>query len=294
MDADAADTVVLVEGASDAAALMALAARHDRDLAAERVAVVPNGGAQSIGRFLARFGPAGSNLRLAGLCDAGEERDFRRGLERAGLGTDLSRADLERLGFFVSFVRPRRRTGPRARRRARRSGRRGGGRTRSFRTLQKQPAQRDRPHDAQLRRFFGSGSGRKIRYARLLVEALNLDTCRGRSTACSPTSERIEQQRRELVPQPALDPLARARRAARPRSSGRCRARTAAPPSAPRALGAARDHHDLGVAIERPRVEVDGAEADDVVGDHDLGVDDGARELPDLDAGRRSGRRSGA
>ena len=42
-------------------------------------------------------------------------------------------------------------------------------------TLQKQPAQRDRPHDAQLRRFFGSGSGRKIRYARLLVEALDLD-----------------------------------------------------------------------------------------------------------------------
>ena len=33
--------------------------------------------------------------------DAGEERDFRRGLERAGLGADLTRAEMERLGFFV-------------------------------------------------------------------------------------------------------------------------------------------------------------------------------------------------
>jgi hypothetical protein len=175
MDADAAEAVVLVEGASDAAALTALALRHDRDLAAERVAVVPIGGAQSIGRFLVRFGPAGANLRLAGLCDVGEERDFRRGLERAGLGTDLSRADLERLGFFVCVVDHEdelvRALGvDRVEAVVEAEGELG-----SFRTLQKQPAQRDRPHDAQLRRFFGSGSGRKIRYARLLVEALDLD-----------------------------------------------------------------------------------------------------------------------
>ena len=46
------------------------------------------------------------------------------------------------------------------------------------------------------------------------------------------------------------------------------------------------DHHDLRVAVESPRVEVDGAEADDVVGDHDLGVDDRARQLPHLGARR--------
>ena len=84
-----AKAVVLVEGLSDQAALEALAERQGRDLDAEGVAVVSIGGAQAIGRFLDRFGPKGLDLRLAGLYDAGEERDFRRGLERAGLGADL-------------------------------------------------------------------------------------------------------------------------------------------------------------------------------------------------------------
>jgi hypothetical protein len=43
---------------------------------------------------------------------------------------------------------------------------------RSFRTFQNQPAQRQRPVDAQLRRFLGTIGGRKSRYARALVEAL--------------------------------------------------------------------------------------------------------------------------
>jgi hypothetical protein len=45
----------------------------------------------------------------------------------------------------------------------------------SFRTLQKQPAQRDWPLERQLRRFIGTKAGRKSRYARLLVEALEPD-----------------------------------------------------------------------------------------------------------------------
>ena len=44
----------------------------------------------------------------------------------------------------------------------------------SFRTLQKQPEWRGRSTEEQLRRFMGSGSGRKIRYAPLLVGALDL------------------------------------------------------------------------------------------------------------------------
>lgn len=44
----------------------------------------------------------------------------------------------------------------------------------SFRRFQKQPAQRGRTRQAQLRRFMGTRSGRKTRYARLLAEALNL------------------------------------------------------------------------------------------------------------------------
>ncbi len=44
----------------------------------------------------------------------------------------------------------------------------------SFRTLQKQPEWRGRATEEQLRRFMGSGGRRKIRYGRLLVEALDL------------------------------------------------------------------------------------------------------------------------
>jgi hypothetical protein len=44
----------------------------------------------------------------------------------------------------------------------------------SFRTFQKQPAQQGRTDEEQLRRFMGTRSGRKIRYARLLIDALDL------------------------------------------------------------------------------------------------------------------------
>jgi hypothetical protein len=45
----------------------------------------------------------------------------------------------------------------------------------SFRTFQKQPAQRKKTVEEQLRRFLGTRSGRKSHYARTLVEALDLD-----------------------------------------------------------------------------------------------------------------------
>src|SRR3954471_15363779 len=101
MDARA---VVLVEGTSDQVALETLAERRGRNLEVEQVSIVPIGGAQAIGGFLERFGPRGLDVKLAGLCDAGEERDFRRGLERAGLGSHLGRAEMEALGFYVCDV----------------------------------------------------------------------------------------------------------------------------------------------------------------------------------------------
>ena len=167
-------TVVLVEGSSDQVALEALAARRGRELAAEGVAVVPMGGARNIRHFLELFGPRGLDRRLAGLCDAGEEGDFRRGLEWAGLGTILGRADMEALGFYVcvadledelirclgagcveQVVEAQGELG-------------------SFRTFQQQPAWQGRGSQAQLRRFMSTHSGRKVRYARLLVDALEL------------------------------------------------------------------------------------------------------------------------
>jgi hypothetical protein len=166
--------VVLVEGVSDQHAVVALAERRGRDLAAEGVSVLPMGGAQAIGSFLARFGPAGLDVRLAGLCDAGEEDDFRRGLERVGLGSGLTRAGMEGLGFFVcvedledELIRALGADRVEAIVDAQRE-------LRAFRTLQKQAQWRDRPCEEQLRRFMGSGGRRKIRYARLLVEALDL------------------------------------------------------------------------------------------------------------------------
>ncbi len=93
--------VVLVEGISDQLALEALAARRGLNLDGEGIAIVPMGGSKNIWTFLERFGPRGSNVRLAGLCDAAEEGDFQRGLERAGLGSNLTRSDMERLGFYV-------------------------------------------------------------------------------------------------------------------------------------------------------------------------------------------------
>jgi hypothetical protein len=167
-------TVVLVEGISDQVALQAIAERRGRDLATEGIAVVPMGGARNIRHFLELFGPRGLNVRLAGLCDAREEGDFRRGLERAGLGSNLSRADMESLGFYVCVADLedeliRCLGAARVEQVVEAQGELG-----SFRTFQQQPAWRARRRQEQLRRFIGTHSGRKGRYARLLVDALDL------------------------------------------------------------------------------------------------------------------------
>jgi hypothetical protein len=87
---------VRVEGVGDQVALEALAERRGRDLGAEDISILPMGGATNILSFLEVLGPRGLDVRLAGLCDVGEEDDFRRGLERADLGSNLSRADRRR------------------------------------------------------------------------------------------------------------------------------------------------------------------------------------------------------
>jgi hypothetical protein len=147
--------MVLVEGVSDRVAVETLAARRGRDLGAEGIQVGPIGGAQAIGRVLRGLD---GGVRVAGLCDAGEEPAFRRALERAGLGVDLTRADMEALGFYVceadledELIRAV-----------------------GVETIErKQAAWQGRDTRDQLRRWLGSGGRRKIRYARLLVDALD-------------------------------------------------------------------------------------------------------------------------
>ena len=171
---DAVRSVVLVEGESDRLAVEALAERLGHDLSAAGVAVQSMAGSKNIRRFLDRYGPAGLDLRLAGLCDAPEQGDFRRGLERAGFGSELSTTDMERLGFYVcdadledELIRA---LGAEAVVRVVEALGEGG----MFGTFRKQPEWRDRPIEDQIRRFIGTGSGRKIRIVRPMIEALDL------------------------------------------------------------------------------------------------------------------------
>jgi hypothetical protein len=157
-------TAVLLEGLSDLAAVEALAARRGRDLAAEGVCVVPMGGAMSVGRYAGLLGPPGLGLRLAGLCDEREQRFFDRGLQRARAprrdifvcAADLEDELIRALGTarVEEVVRTE-------------------GDLRPWQTFLHQPAHNGRPRQQQLRRFLGTKKGRKIRYGRLLVEALD-------------------------------------------------------------------------------------------------------------------------
>lgn len=162
-------TVVLVEGASDKEAVQALARRMSRDLRREGVEVLAMGGASRFGENLVALTNTG--IRPLGLCDAGEIDDLRRGLALAG----MDGADPRLHGFFVcepdlesELIRA--------------VGAEGvievltrEGDLRAFRSMQNQPAWRNRPVDGQLRRWIGAGAGRKIRYGRLLAEAARLD-----------------------------------------------------------------------------------------------------------------------
>lgn len=160
-------TAVLLEGPSDREAVEALAERRDRDLAAEGVCVVSMGGAMSIGRYTELLGPPGLGLRLAGLCDVGERPFYDRALERARAPrrdffvcvADLEDELIRALGTarVEEVVRAE-------------------GDLRAWQTFVHQPAQHDRPRQQQLRRFLGTKKGRKIRYGRLLVEALDPGT----------------------------------------------------------------------------------------------------------------------
>lgn len=153
--------VILVEGASDAAALETLAARLGRPLSDRGTRVVPMGGATNVRRYADRLGPGGLGLALTGLCDAAERRFFEAVLPvqdvhvcHADLEEELVRAAGP--DQAVEVVRAQ-------------------GDVRAWHRFQRQPAQRDRTPEQQLRRFFSAMSGRKERYAAALVLALPAD-----------------------------------------------------------------------------------------------------------------------
>ena len=145
-------TIVLVEGESDRVAVETLTA-HGAG-AFDHVDVVPMGGATNVRSFLRDIAV---DVIVLAVCDAAEARLF----EQAGIAesdcfvcvADLEDELIRALGIEVVLEVVE-----------------GEGHLRSFRTMQKQPAHRDRAVEAQLRRFIGSHSGFKRRYARRLTE----------------------------------------------------------------------------------------------------------------------------
>jgi hypothetical protein len=146
--------VVLVEGITDRIALEAVAAKLGLDLVANGIEIVPIGGAQAIRRAAAEY----EGERVVGLCDAAEERYFRRVLGEAAyvcvedIEDELIRA-LEPAGVEKVIAAQ--------------------GELASFRGFQNQLAWRGRPVGAQLHRWLRSAHQRNKRYPPLLIEALD-------------------------------------------------------------------------------------------------------------------------
>lgn len=166
--------VVLVEGESDRVALRVLSGRLGRDLAAEGVTILPMGGVTNIGAFASEHGPQGLGRRVIGLYDVAEKHHVRRGLAAAGLPVDpvvgpvaqgfhACDPDLEGELLRALELDAAEAVVDRA------------GEGRSLRLLAQMPAQRGWSREQLLRRFLGSQSGRKARYAELFTQALDLD-----------------------------------------------------------------------------------------------------------------------
>ena len=144
-------SIVLVEGITDRVALEAVAARLGIDLAA--VEIVPIGGAQAIRRAAAEY----EGEHVVGLCDAGEERFFRRVLADA---TFVCHKDLEDELLRAVGV-------PRVEELLEAQGD-----LTTFRHFQNQPAWRGRTAAEGLPRWLQSADRRRFRYLPLLVEML--------------------------------------------------------------------------------------------------------------------------
>lgn len=145
--------VVLVEGISDLMALEAVAERQGRALDDEGVVVLPVGGAHGFERELEWL--VGSGVEARVLVDESEQD----ALGSLGLSLDVHVCIRDLEDELIRAVTPARVESVLERE----------GDLGSFRTLQRQPAWREGDLTSQLRRFFGAGARRKLRYARLLA-----------------------------------------------------------------------------------------------------------------------------
>lgn len=120
----------------------------------------------SVGRFAPLLGPSGLGLRLTGLCDERERPYYARGFARA----DAARHEFHVCSEDLEDELIRALGVPRVRQLIDDQGE-----SRPLQAFLRQPAQRERSPEQQLRRFLGTKKGRKIHYGRVLVEALHPD-----------------------------------------------------------------------------------------------------------------------
>jgi hypothetical protein len=171
-----AQTVVLVEGASDAAVVRVLCAARGLVESATTYQVRAMGGVTNVGHHLrALQAGASGRVRVLGLYDAPEERFVVRALRREGYDV-ADGTDLAGLGFVVcdrdledELIRA---LGPALVESVLAEL----GELERFRALQRQPQWRGREVAEQLRRFAGTASGRKLLLARRLAEELTPQT----------------------------------------------------------------------------------------------------------------------
>jgi len=163
---------VLLEGASDVAAVRVVAERAGIALAQRGVELVDMHGATNIHRHLLAATESVGHLRVLGMCDAPEAPFFVRALRRIGCAVDGTE-DLPAWGFQVcrrdledELIRC---LGEGATRAVLASL----GLTQRFAMLTQQPAWQAQPFHEQVHRFAGAASGRKELMAAALAEALD-------------------------------------------------------------------------------------------------------------------------
>jgi len=170
----AAPVWVLLEGASDVAAVRVVAQRAGVSLEARGVALVDMHGATNIRRHLFAATEATESPRVLGMCDAPEAPFFVRALRRVGCAVD-GPGDLPWWGFQVcdrdledELVRHLGEAGTRTVLEEL-------GLTQRFAMLTQQPAWVSGSFHDRVHRFAGAASGRKELMAGALAGALDLD-----------------------------------------------------------------------------------------------------------------------
>lgn len=165
--------LVLVEGESDAAAVLVLAGRLGLDINWHHIQILSAGGITNFSSVLGDFVRTHPSGHFCGIYDAADEWHVRRALAAAA-SSIAPQESLESAGFFACVADLEdeliRALGPEAVELVLDSQ----GELASFRRFQAMPQHRHSPVHRQLHRFLGTRATRKIRCAKLLVDKLDL------------------------------------------------------------------------------------------------------------------------